>query len=88
MELVDETFKRKFAPEEVFTKVWILRNNGTDDWPHDTVLARVSGSPFVLSKQETALGKIVRPGEEIKISVDITAPSKPGKAEAFFKLQY
>eukprot|EP00347_Sterkiella_histriomuscorum_P022456 403338420 len=89
MELVNETFKKRCAPGEVFTKEWILKNNGTDNWHETTVLARVSGSPFVISDPEIKLSKtVVRPGEEIKISAVLTAPRKPGKYEAYFQLQY
>eukprot|EP00347_Sterkiella_histriomuscorum_P010694 403375284 len=89
MELVNETFKKRCAPGEVFTKEWILKNNGTDNWPKDTVLARVSGSPFVTSDPEINLSRaVVKPGEEIKISAVLTAPRKPGKFEAYFQLQY
>jgi len=58
-----------------FTKTWRLRNNGTCDWPADTVL---------VNKQSQLGGTTAVPvgavavGQSVEISVELTAPTADG----------
>ncbi|MGC9400001.1 MAG: NBR1-Ig-like domain-containing protein [Anaerolineae bacterium] len=66
----------QFEKGEKFTKTWRLRNAGEQAWPADTALI------FVVGEQLAGANKVevgeVAPGEEVDISVEMTAPNEDG----------
>ncbi len=77
---VGETIKdgSSYASGATFTKSWTLQNNGTCSWDTNYALVFISGDSMngVASKPLTT-GKVA-PGDSIQITVDLTAPNKPG----------
>lgn len=71
-------------PSAKFTKVWRMRNEGTSAWPENTVLAFVGGDQ--LGAPEAVIVPAVIPGEEIDISVEMIAPSVPGRYVSYWRL--
>lgn len=59
-----------------FVKTWRMRNNGTCTWTNVYSLAFTGGNAMQLL--ETSPIDLVSPGEEIDISVTLTAPEEPG----------
>jgi hypothetical protein len=74
----------EIEPGENFTKIWRVENTGTCIWNEDYRLA------FAMNSQMGApdflpLG-VVNPGEELDISVEMTAPEGAGSYRADFRL--
>lgn len=67
-----------------FTKIWRMRNNGTDKWPEATCLCLVGGD--AISKHDSVPVGEAGPGEEVDVSVDMVAPSKPGRYVSYWRL--
>lgn len=60
-----------------FTKTWRVQNNGTQPWGAGFRFVFVKGSPMTTT---TALPlPPAQPGEEVTISMQLTAPTTPGK---------
>lgn len=75
-----------FDPDADFTKVWQLRNSGTNTWTTEYGLA------FFTGEQMSAPGKVllsgnVPPGETIEVAVDMAAPQTVGTYTGFWKMQ-
>ncbi len=66
-----------FAPNETFTMTWRLKNVGITTWSAAYLLRFYSGEAFGANK-EISLGKEVRPGESVDISLKMKAPVIPG----------
>jgi hypothetical protein len=66
-----------FAPGEAFIVTWRLRNVGTTTWTVSYTIRFYSGEDFG-APPEILLGQVVEPGEEIDISLAMTAPTTPG----------
>lgn len=66
-----------FAPGEVFTMTWRLRNVGTSTWTEGYMLRYYSGETFG-APDEVLLGRVVLPGEEVDITITMKAPIVPG----------
>jgi Ig-like domain from next to BRCA1 gene len=66
-----------FAPGEAFIVTWHLRNAGTSTWTVSYMLRFYSGDDFG-APPEILLGQVVAPGEEVDISLAMTAPTTPG----------
>ena len=64
--------------ETVFTKVWHIRNSGTCTWDNKIRFAWVDGATFGVPKNNP-LPKEVKPGKDIIIALEMTAPASPGK---------
>lgn len=75
------------APGQVFDKVWRLQNAGTCTWTatYKAVFTGTGNGP--MGGVATAIGKIVKPGETIDITVKFTAPTSPGEYLSWWKLQ-
>lgn len=73
-----------FSPNQQFVKVWKMRNEGDSAWSDDTHLVFVGGDK--LSPIEAVSIPVVLPGQEIDISVDLTAPTKPGRYISYWRL--
>lgn len=77
-------------PGAVLQKVWRVRNDSDRSWPKgECNLVYVSGkSADRLSSAEVypVEGKLA-PGEEMDLTVDVTAPTAPGFYQSFWRLQ-
>ena len=75
-----------FPPGTPFTKIWRLRNIGACTWTPNYSLVFVGGDrldgPSALS-----LGAYARPGDEIDVSVGLTAPRSPGRYRSNWMLR-
>lgn len=85
---VTETVKdgTKFSPGESFTKSWTLKNTGSCTWNKDYSLVFSSGNKMGGPDKQN-LTAVVKPGETIKIEVQLTAPSKTGTHKGTYKLR-
>ncbi|MEJ2012023.1 MAG: NBR1-Ig-like domain-containing protein [Anaerolineales bacterium] len=63
-------------PGETFTKTWRVRNSGSCRWENDFLFNFIGGEAMGGSSQ--VLDDIVDPGENVDLSVSLTAPSDPG----------
>lgn len=70
------------AAGQVFRKTWRIRNTGTEPWPQGTVVKHVRGIAPVNSPSSITCA----PDATVDISVDIHAPSKPGRYTSSFRL--
>lgn len=76
-------------PGAQFTKIWRFRNEGTAAWSRGTQLLHLPknsdnlGGPAVVPLPD---GGELRPGQEIDVAVDLTAPTKPGRYIAYYRL--
>jgi len=68
-----------------FVKTWRVRNNGDVTWPAQTCLRHVEDETFGVSRGG-AIGS-VEPGQEIDISLTLTAPDEPGTHVGVWQLQ-
>lgn len=74
------------APGAAFTKTWRIKNTGTTTWTANYSLVPIDGERMG-SPDSIPMPKEVRPGEEVEISVKLTAPSKNGSYQTFFRLR-
>jgi hypothetical protein len=72
--IADDTI---FAPGEVFTMTWTLKNTGSSTWTAGYLFRYYSGNTFGAPK-EISMGREVLPGGEIDITIDMKAPANPG----------
>lgn len=75
----------KIAGGTSFTKTWRLRNAGSCTWTTEYDMVFVSGDQMG-APNYVDMPKNVKPGETIDLSVDMIAPTTPGKYTAYFKL--
>ncbi len=68
-----------------FTKVWRMRNDGECTWEPGTKWVFISGDP--LGAQSPVEVKLAEPGRIVEISVDMVAPTAPGKYVSYWRLQ-
>ena len=66
----------KMVPGQVFTKTWRVKNSGTCDWEENFQVRFFSGNS--LSGKTYTLGKTVKPGDQLDISIEMTAPAAVG----------
>ena len=72
-------------PGETFTKTWKIKNTGSCTWNTDFYL--IFGYGEKMDGIDTALGSTVEPGQEVEISVTLTAPSKTGDYYSWWRLK-
>jgi hypothetical protein len=73
-------------PRTMFTKVWLVKNEGPNDWPQGVKLVPSGGD--LLCDANTAISvDSIAVGEMIQISIELTSPSKAGRYVAYFSLQ-
>ncbi|MBK8783204.1 MAG: hypothetical protein IPO22_15680 [Anaerolineales bacterium] len=65
------------APGETFTKIWRLKNRGTCTWTSDYMLVFTSGTQMG-STTAVRLPGTVLPGQNVDVSVTLTAPTGSG----------
>jgi hypothetical protein len=75
-----------FLPGEAFEKTWRLRNEGVTTWTEDYSLIFDGGS-IMGGPIEMPLPAEVAPGEEIEITVELTAPDTPGEHIGYWMLR-
>jgi hypothetical protein len=78
----------EFAGSTAFNKTWRFRNEGTVAWPDQTVLLCVGKKCDQLGAvtDSVKLNRSVLPGEEVDVSVAMTAPSAAGTYTGFWRL--
>jgi len=64
------------TPGQTFVKTWLVQNSGTCTW--DTTYKIGFGFGEAMGGASTALTKTVAPGEQVEVSVNLTAPTKTG----------
>ena len=86
--LVRETIpdNTTFSAGAAFTKSWTLENTGTCDWNVNYRLSFKSGDQMGAANH-TKIGTETDPGDNIKISVDMTAPSDPGVYKGYWQME-
>ncbi len=85
---LSETIKdnTEFTAGESFTKTWTLRNDGYCDWNEDYHLVFKSGTQMD-GPDDYVFGFEIDPGEEITISLDLTAPATTGTFTGYWQLE-
>jgi hypothetical protein len=85
---VTETVKdnTKFSPGESFTKSWTLKNTGSCTWTTGYRIVFSSGNQMGGPDKQN-LPTAVKPGETVKIDVDLTAPAATGTYKGTWKLR-
>jgi len=71
---------------ESFNKIWRLRNDGTCIWNRSYTLTFFGGDRMEAPKT-ISLPELVRPGQFIDLSIDMTAPMAPGMHQGFWRLR-
>lgn len=74
----------QFAAGASFVKIWKMRNIGSTAWPEPTRLVFVGGD--TLTNTEAVIVPSIQPNEEVDITVDMLAPSSPGRYVSKFRL--
>ena len=75
-----------FKPGEDFSKTWRLVNAGSCNWTQNYAIIWFSGDVFGAVKEQN-FGVEVSPGQFLDITVDMTAPKKPGIHQSNWKLR-
>ena len=73
-------------PGQQFDKTWRLSNSGECPWPPGVKLAYVSGARLGGGSSEPLAGETA-PGEEVEVTVSMTAPSSPGTHTGRWRMQ-
>jgi hypothetical protein len=73
-------------PGESFVKTWRLRNSGSTTWMRGYALVFANGAQMD-ALALIPLTKLVSPGEEIDVSVTLTAPKTPGNYKGYWRLR-
>src|SRR3990172_2973067 len=75
-----------YAPSAAFTKTWRVRNVGTCSWDssYDIIFDHgdTLGAPAAI-----AFPGVVAPGQEVDLSINMTAPAAPGTYSSFWKFR-
>jgi hypothetical protein len=74
------------APEQKFTKTWVITNGGSGTWEPDFKLVFSSGDAMS-APDYVFLKQTVAPGQSVYVSVELVAPSTPGTYTGYFLLQ-
>ena len=75
-----------FEPGAEFTKVWRLRNSGTNTWTPEYSFAFLSGEQLS-APAEVPLSANIDPGATVDISVDMIAPQNAGSYLGHWKMR-
>lgn len=76
----------KLAPNEIFRKTWSFKNGGTCIWDQGYTLI-FTGGDAMGGKRMVNLPRTVYPGERVEISIDLQAPSIPGRYRGYYMVQ-
>jgi hypothetical protein len=74
----------ELEPDVEFVKTWRMRNNGDCAWEPGTVWAFVAGE--LMQGPESVGVPATEPGDEVDISVDLTAPADEGTYTGYWRL--
>eukprot|EP01130_Rhizamoeba_saxonica_P005901 TRINITY_DN2337_c0_g1_i1.p1 TRINITY_DN2337_c0_g1~~TRINITY_DN2337_c0_g1_i1.p1 ORF type:complete len:247 (+),score=59.68 TRINITY_DN2337_c0_g1_i1:35-775(+) len=69
-----------------FEKTWSVRNTGSNSWPSDTVLEKVSKRDDIVTPNCVSVPPCA-PHEEVSISVKMVSPNLPGEYCNYWKLK-
>ena len=72
------------SPGQTFTKTWLIQNNGTCTWNTNYKWSFASGE--AMSGVTTNLTQSVAPGQQIEISVNLTAPAQTGTYKGYWRM--
>jgi hypothetical protein len=75
-----------FASGAVFDKTWRIKNTGKTTWTTSYALVFIDGERMN-SPDSVSMPKEVKPGETVDITVRLTAPTKTGTFQTFFRLR-
>lgn len=73
------------APNTAFTKTWRLRNSGANNWESGYRLVFDSGEAMGFAGEQM-LPKVIQPGEQFDVTVQLVSPATPGTHTGYFKL--
>ena len=76
-----------FEPGEIFVKTWRLRNSGACTWTSSYSVVFFEGDSMGSPAAFELTSGQVAPGDEIEISLELTAPQKPGTYRGDWKLR-
>jgi hypothetical protein len=74
------------APGQTFVKTWRIQNDGTSTWTTDYDLVFIDGQQMG-TVTETPLTTTVSPGQQVDISVSLTAPTANGAYTGYWKMR-
>jgi len=74
------------APSTPFTKIWRIKNVGELPWPPGTMLLFVGGDQMSAALAVPLPRRVVLPGEEIDVAVDMVAPAEVGRYIGYWRL--
>ncbi len=75
-----------FNPGDPFTKIWKLRNSGTNTWTPEYSLAFFTGDQMS-APVEVPIGANVAPGDTTDVAVDMVAPDANGSYTGYWKMK-
>jgi len=70
--------------DQVFVKTWMFQNTGSCTWDANYALTFVSGDEMDGTK--TSIGSSVAPGQQVELSVTLTAPATAGQYTGYWRL--
>lgn len=71
-------------PQESFTKIWKVENNGTCNWALQYRLALFGGER--MDAFPSGLGRVIEPARWTQLSLVLTAPRQPGTYIGYWRL--
>jgi hypothetical protein len=79
----------QMSPKQQFTKTWQIQNIGPCTWTtaYTLIYAYGSSPDAKMNGQPVALAGEVKTGETVNVSVNLTAPSKPGTYSAYWRMK-
>jgi hypothetical protein len=77
------------APNQVFTKTWRIKNIGSCSWNSNYLLIfdHQDGMGVNSSYTQPLTSGVVTPGQDVDLTVNLTAPSAPGTYTGYWKLR-
>jgi len=74
------------APSTPFTKIWRIKNVGDVPWPPGTKMLFVGGDMMSAEMTVPLTSRVVLPGEEVDVAVDMVAPAEVGRYVGYWRL--
>jgi len=75
------------AAGQTFTKTWEIKNNGTCTWDKNYKIVFYGGTQMAKETMYAFTDKDIEPGQNVQISVPMTAPSTTGKHISYWILR-
>jgi len=75
------------AAGQKFTKTWEIKNNGTCTWNKNYTVVFYGGTQLAADTIYNFTDKDIEPGQNVQISVEMTAPTKTGKYTSYWILR-